>query len=154
MIGSVTFIARLKLTIVNRESAVGEVNFIRRISVLMLLAFWLAATQHCGLEASGIIPCTCQNEQNGCASKGDLDDGCHVVEHSAYKLSGDAVKVPAPELAACDSLLFLRVAFSDAMLEPVVSPVGTIDRPFDWITRWQFARRAALPSRAPSVLCA
>lgn len=120
---------------------------------LLLVALWLPATQHCALEAAGLIPTTCQDEQSG-DTKNGASGGCDTVESGAYKISSDVIKAPVPDMAVCACFLCLHFALIDARVEPVFFPVGASDRPPDWVTTWQFTRRAALPSRAPSLLCA
>lgn len=100
-----------------------------------------------------MIPITCEDEQGACDSTSGAADGCKTVENASYKKATQVLKVPAPNLAECVCFVCYHVALSDSMLEPVVSPLGKTDRPLDWVTTWQFTRRQALPSRAPSFLC-
>lgn len=118
---------------------------------LLLLATWLPATEHCALEAAGFFAETCPD---GCASTPGEKDGCDTVENGAYKLSGDTLKVPAPDLFVCVCQLCLHQIQLDATRE-LVPPSGALfERPHDWVSSWQFVRRAAPPSRAPTLLCA
>jgi hypothetical protein len=118
---------------------------------LLLLAMWLPATEHCALEAAGLIKETCPE---GCASTTEAKDGCDSVENGAYKLSGDALKIPAPYLFVCACHFCLVQIQLDATRE-LVPPSGALfERPHDWVSSWQFVRRAAPPSRAPTLLCA
>ncbi|MBC7368385.1 MAG: hypothetical protein H7343_16510 [Undibacterium sp.] len=124
----------------------------RRIIVAFLLAMlWLPATLHCQLEAAGFIAETCPD---GCAATPDAKDGCDTVENGTYKLSGDAVKVPAPSLFVCPFHFCLVQIQSDATCERVPPSGALFDRPLDWLSSWRFVRRAAPPSRAPTLLCA
>ena len=125
-----------------------------KILILLMAIYWFPITQHCTLEAVGVIPTTCPNEPGGCDKQNGDPDGCDVVENGAYKISSDVVKAPVPDLTVCACFLCLYFAHYVAPVETVFIPVATIDRPLDWVTTWQFARRAALPSRAPSLLCA
>ena len=118
---------------------------------LLLLATWLPATEHCALEAAGLLAETCPD---GCATTSGEKDGCDTVENGAYKLSGNTLKIPAPDLfvGACH-FCFQQIQL-DAMGE-LVPPSGALfERPTDWVSTWQFVRRAAPPSRAPTLLCA
>ncbi len=118
---------------------------------LLLLATWLPATEHCALEAAGVLSNTCSD---GCSDKPGQADGCDTVENGAYKLSGDTLKVPAPDLFACVCHLCLHQIQSDATCELVPAFGALHERPRDWVPSWQFVRRAAPPSRAPTLLCA
>ena len=70
------------------------------------------------------------------------------------KLSGDTLKVPAPDLFVCVCQLCLHQIQLDATRELVPSSAALYARPRDWVPSWQFVRRAAPPSRAPTLLCA
>lgn len=118
---------------------------------LLLLATWLPATEHCALEAAGFFAETCPD---GCAGTPGEKDGCDTVENGAYKLSGDTLKVPAPDLFVCVCQLCLHQIQLDATRELVPSSAALYARPRDWVPSWQFVRRAAPPSRAPTLLCA
>ena len=118
---------------------------------LLLLATWLPATEHCALEAAGFFAETCPD---GCAGTPGEKDGCDTVENGAYKLSGDTLKVPAPDLFVCVCHLCLHQIQSDATFELVPAFGALHERPRDWVPSWQFVRRAAPPSRAPTLLCA
>jgi hypothetical protein len=118
---------------------------------LLLLATWLPATEHCALEAAGLLAETCAD---GCAANPDAKDGCDTVENGAYKLSGDTLKVPVPDLFVCACRLCLHQIQLDATRELVPPPGALFERPTDWVSTWQFVRRAAPPSRAPTLLCA
>ena len=118
---------------------------------LLLLATWLPATEHCALEAAGFLAETCPD---GCAATPGEKDSCDTVENGAYKLSGDTLKVPAPDLFTCAcNFCWIQIQL-DAKRE-LVPPSGALfERPHDWVSSWQFVRRAAPPSRAPTLLCA
>jgi hypothetical protein len=123
-----------------------------KIMALSLIAIWLPATQHCALAAAGVFPKTCDHD---CA-KGEsgTQDGCGTVEDGAYKPSLDWVKVPAPALFATVGHLWAVLPQVGPPCATVISPRESFDRPRDWVSTWQFARRAAPPARAPTVLCA
>lgn len=120
---------------------------------LVLLTLWLPVTQHCNLEAIGLIALECPD---GCtAGAGESKDSCADLETGLYKVTGDLLKAPAPDLLACD--LFLRVDPVDWVTrpEPMLLPAEpSRERPLDWVTTWNFVRRTAPPSRAPSLRCA
>ncbi len=127
----------------------------RRLSRLLsflLLTAWFPVTQHCSLEAAGLLAQGCAD--NCVLAQTHSVDGCGAVEAGLYKASADAIKVPAPELLACDGFFFLQISSLVEFVEPALVPVGAVERPLDWVTMWRFVRRAAPPSRAPAFLCA
>jgi hypothetical protein len=120
----------------------------------VLLALWMPATQHCGLEAADLVTAHVEHVGAGnyCEKSTPCShDGCQIVEELTYKRSGDTLQIPAPDLVAC--ICFVCVHLGDRQLsaEPVI-PVVAIDQPIGWVPTWQFARRAAPLSRAPSTL--
>jgi hypothetical protein len=118
---------------------------------LLLLATWLPASEHCALEAAGIFAETCSD---GCASACAEKDGCDLVENGQYKPSGEILKVPAPDLFVCGCHSCLLRIQLNAARERVLPSGALVERPRDWVPTWQFVRRAAPPSRAPTPLCA
>lgn len=134
---------------------VARVASLRHFVALVLLALWLPTTQHCRLEAAGVIEpeashdtasACCENAGNACAH-----DGCKVVEGSLVKSTHGATKAPAPTLLACASFLCLQSVTPDTSVKPVLA-VTAADRPREWVPAWHFVRRTAPPSRAPSLV--
>lgn len=120
----------------------------------VLLALWLPATQHCGLEAAGLITADSADEPIACCAPTATVcayDSCHVIEQFTPKTANDSLQVQAPDFVACVG--FICVPFVDRELstEPVVSVVAT-DQPISWVPTWHFARRAAPLPRAPAIL--
>lgn len=128
---------------------------------VLLLAFWLVATQHCGLEAAGLfsshsgesaaVGCCASNEhekKSGCVS-----DGCELVESGHYRTDLGA-KLVVPALAPCFCVLCTH--FCVAPPEPEVLLVATdrVELASAWVPVWQFERRAAAPAHAPDPLIA
>ncbi|OHE81172.1 MAG: hypothetical protein A3G75_01020 [Verrucomicrobia bacterium RIFCSPLOWO2_12_FULL_64_8] len=118
---------------------------------LVLVAFWLPATLHCGLEAAGIwtqAGC-CPPEESGasdCAT-----DNCSMIEGGAYFLARGLLNAPAPVLAALAGLCRLTEIAPESIVVLSVSPDRS-GAPPELVRTWQFAARAALPPRAPSTL--
>lgn len=119
-----------------------------RIFALLLLTVWLPVTQHCGLEAAGLIAEQCLGDYgpNPRVSK----DGCAMVENGAFESAMAALRALAPDwIAAGDfprlELVVLAMAGHDAG-----RPAPAYARPLDWVTTWQFVQRAAPSPRAPS----
>lgn len=125
----------------------------RMIVAVCLLASWLVASQHCGLEAAGLLAAHDDSAPVANCSEGScacVHDSCHQVEEAGYRLDSRAAKLPTPTLAD-DAWLICQCL---ALREPVVAchiPTRTLmERPLDWVPTWQFVQRAALSPRAPS----
>lgn len=124
----------------------------RRLSTficVLFLAMWLAATQHCNLEAAGLIEKNCEED---CGLSMANSDGCTVVESASYKAASPCVKAPSPDLQVVALFLFVQVSSLADAAEPISGSVASIERPRDWVTSWHFVRRAAPLSRAPSLV--
>jgi hypothetical protein len=114
----------------------------------------MPATQHCGLEAAGLIAAhgehggnaTCCETSTPCSH-----DGCEIVEGVAFKPTLDSLQVSAPDLVACTCFLCLQLVYRDLSAEPV-TPVVAVEESQAWVPVWHFVRRAAPLSRAPSIL--
>lgn len=123
---------------------------ISRLLALALLAIWLPATQHCGLEAVGAIDFQCASDCT--ASAAASGDGCRIVEQGRCRVGEDEVKARAPTPAAVLSTFALALSSLAPEGRDSFFPTGAQARPQDWILNWQFTRRAAPPSRAPTLL--
>ena len=119
---------------------------------LLLLAVWLPATQHCVLDAAGVITKSCSD--NPGVGENHAKDACVTVESSAYKASADTLKVSAPDLVAVICFLCLQREPAATPPPSVILPAGSLDRPRDWVSTWQFVQRAAPSPRAPSLTLA
>lgn len=113
-------------------------------------------TQHCDLEAAGLL--TVEVTHTAMANCGEPASshcahhtGGNAVEGNLLKQSNDTVKVPTPSLVACTCFLCLQLWTPQFAVEPTLG-VAESDRPQDWVPVWQFVRRAAPLSRAPSLL--
>lgn len=125
----------------------------RTFFALFLAALWLPATQHCDLEAAGMLSAHC-DQPAGMQGTGADDhcagDGCDVVESGGYKVSSNTAKVSAPTLAVLACLFT-----GDSLSHPAETSAGTLlgsdhGHPVEWVPTWQFVQRAALSPRAPS----
>jgi hypothetical protein len=129
-------------------------QFRNKLFAVVVMAVWLFATQHCGLEAAGLFAAHDeQAEDTGCcAAKGGCDnDGCATVEDGEYRPDQRSVMIPAPALSADFLLSGCDVALAPPRSSECELVRAAIDRPHDWVTTWQFVQRAALSPRAPSV---
>ena len=129
------------------------VKAFRNAIALLLLALWLPATQHCDLEAAGVMawderghthaesPCkqSCEN------------DVCPTVEGASYSAASHLLRVLPPDV-------FVVLSLIDLLPAPLViedqEAFFTGDPPeLQKILRtWQFSRRTALPARAPDLI--
>lgn len=120
----------------------------------VLLALWLPATQHCGLEAAGLITADSADEPIACCAPTATVcayDSCHVIEQFAPKTANDSLQVPTPDFVACACLLCIQLLDRELSAAADVSIVAT-DQPMGWVPTWHFARRAAPLPRAPAIL--
>lgn len=126
---------------------------IRIFVALFLAAFWLLATQHCGLEAVGLLVQGCEKAdgQHGCNGTEHAADGCQIVESPTYKASNAQVKVPAPLLVACFCLDCFTAAERTRTVVPETPSWRYAERPRDWVPSRNFVQRVALAPRAPSL---
>lgn len=125
-----------------------------KIIALLLLTLWLPATQHCGLEAAGVIgtevdchdagSCDTETEQKAC----DLDN-CQTIEDAAYKAKQTYVQLAAPVELVCSCCL--DVISPETSLVSLISPARS-DAPPELAPSWQFITRAAPAPRAPGSL--
>ncbi len=118
----------------------------------LALALWLWGTQHCTLEAAGVLHHASETT-SACNTDGGghcVADGCDTVENGAYRVSDSAVNVPAPEATCPDCCLCLAL-LAPLAEEPVCfATITPVARDLNWVPAWHFARRTAPPSRAPS----
>lgn len=133
-----------------------SVRPLRRALALCMVACWLLATQHCALEAAGVLEVGCgeMDGQHDCNTTEHSNDGCRTVEGGGYKLTNGPVKVSSPQLVCYLCLVCLDAAEAASRLA-VEPPFWHIaERPPEWVPTWHFAQRAALSPRAPSLILA
>lgn len=115
----------------------------KSILTLCLLAVWLPATAHCGLEAVGLVPLDecCESAPNGDHKS---DNACKVLEDSGYKAEC-AAKLPSPpEIFVI--LATITVLPSTVVMDGLEIVQGTFETHF----LPQFVIQTALPIRGPS----
>lgn len=117
----------------------------------LALALWLWGTQHCTLEAAGVLDefgltTACDSDESGRCTT----DDCDTLESGAYRVADTSIHVPAPEALGLDCSLCLALLAPPA--EEPACFATTLPVPLDlsWVPAWHFARRAAPPARAPS----
>lgn len=124
---------------------------LRRTCCFLLLAVWLAATQHCGLTAAGIELLAHADHPSDACTTSCADDACPAVEGVSHPAGPSSPRLPPPEAVLADLGAILLVPISEA--EP--SGVGLDRAPpeVEAIPRtWRFERRSALPARAPDLV--
>lgn len=129
---------------------------VRQLSLACLaLVLWLWGTQHCTLEAAGVLDdvglsAPCESDRSGhCAT-----DGCDTVENGAYRTADATIQVPAPEAICPDCCLCLALLAPRAEEFVCFATVAPVVSDLSWVPVWHFERRMAAPSRAPSPLLA
>lgn len=122
----------------------------RRLIALLLVALWLPATQHCGLEAAGVWMLSGESAES-CCDHGDdcCADACAAVEDGRYTPHASSLKVSPPALLDWAGAFDLSVI----VVPPKENGAGTEsqERPQEWTRDWHFVRRAAYPPRAPAL---
>lgn len=125
------------------------------LTVLFSLTLWLGATQHCNLEAAGILtPHAESGPENGCCAGTDdgcAADGCESVENGAFRNGSDGATLDVPVFSCCDFLVCLNLDPRPAEVAASSAWLTDFERPLDWVPTWQFVQRAALSPRAPSL---
>ena len=142
------------LTAIRRATKKRPVSWFNKIIALALLALWVPATQHCDLEAIGLIAVHTDHQDNATCSESHSpcpSENCQVIEDGSYNPSATLAKAPSPSLIACIFSLCLQPAALDALHEPV-TPVVARENPLSWVPTRHFVRGAAPQPRAPSVL--
>ena len=110
----------------------------------LLLALWLPATLHCALEAADLknpFLTHAESHHDGHPA----DEVMHPLDQLAYKAETPSLIISPPIAALVIQMLVVPppVELSGAKRLPsVAEPPGLIPS-------WSFARRAALPARAP-----
>ena len=127
----------------------------RRIIAALLLALWLPATLHCHLESAGVsdlFACTGDHHDSSCTDRGEPNrDACDVVETASFRLADHTAVAPAP-LLCVDLLVFVPLLPALELTPPATGVSDLIASPPEVARTWHFAARAALPSRAPSLV--
>ena len=118
--------------------------------VVVLLACWLPATTHCAMEAANMVPPTCCENPAAPADDSDDEHGAPHCSEWENRLSAaqETIAAKEPVLTCCEFLLALTCV-------PEPDSVALTTRheensPPVWRTTWHFARRTALPVRAPA----
>lgn len=119
--------------------------------MIALLAVWLPATLHCGLESSDLLPpelaATCDESTDGHCSI----DLCTVIEADFSHSGSVLLKAPSPAAPICLYLIELADPDLDLSSRPKLAAGGS-EGTVPWMPVRHFVQRAAPLSRAPSAL--
>jgi len=123
----------------------------RRLVAVLLLALWLPATQHCDLEAAGVMGLDHEHHGESAEHAPCPDHACHTLEEIGWVKDFDSVRVLPP---CALPLLDLLITLSATPLKSQWAYSGIVTDAAPELLRlsrtWVFTRRAAWPSRAPS----
>lgn len=132
-------------------------NRLRIMIAVLLAALWLPATQHCGLEAAGLLADQCGDGRGptDCVANGNCaNDDCGTLEGGDYRSDVAPLKLSSPQWFTCVFLLSEAIAATPAEPDSAPTAGDALDRPREWVPGWQFERRAAAPAHAPDTLIA
>lgn len=123
-----------------------------RLLCFLLALAWVPVTQHCELEALGVIASQCNSagHADGHSCRGDT---CDAVESGAYKPASGDLKLASPVLLACTFTMVAGLAATIPPVADIPAPTAT-EPPRELRPTWQFVHRAAPLSRAPSAIAA
>ena len=125
-----------------------------KLAALLLATLWLPATMHCQLESLGLetlFACADQPAETA-HTEGDTcaDDGCQTIESGKFAITKSKLN-----LSQLSALAFVYVACFPHPALPAPAPeifAVRQEKTLPLQRTWQFARRAALPARAPDTL--
>lgn len=121
--------------------------------MILLLAVWFGATQHCGLEAAGFFAGHHDGKTGACCGtvpEACAVDSCETAEGDFFNPNRSDAKSMAPVLAVADAFVFLcSLAPPEAVRDPVWLP--DVDNDDARAHTWHFVQRAAPSPRAPAL---
>jgi hypothetical protein len=122
-----------------------------KIVSFFLISLWLPATSHCQLESLGldaIFSCPEQSSHDNHAGENPCHkDSCQLVESGQFSLSPSRIIPALTPLSVC---VFVHCLLHVAPSQPSCEIFAVRqDETLPMQRIWQFARRAALPARAP-----
>ncbi len=124
----------------------------QRFLAFVLLALWMPVTSHCSI--SSVFDWIGQACEQTSAHESDThsphSDACELLEGGDFQPSALSPLTPAPSLSVLSCLARLHARLLDEA-RPLAPPASSRDDPADWVPRWVFSARAALPARAPSL---
>jgi hypothetical protein len=121
------------------------------LTVFLLLALWLPATNHCELTAADLVG---QAEGGHCSMPCDTNcepDLCSIIEGDAYSMAAIELRILPPSVSL-ETCLLLLFATPEVDVRPPVPFVCAPPELESLHRTWSFVRRAAPLARAPSLL--
>jgi hypothetical protein len=119
------------------------VNWLKQTLVLLLLATWLPAANHCFLETAGLVSDECDTTQNTATPSSDpCDTGCKLAEQTGFKVTQQKFHAQIP-------LVITFVEIPEHLPKVSVRPL-IHNWPTENFRLPQFVLATALPIRAPS----
>ncbi len=140
-----------RLTIPSRAANCPTVSRLTKLAALLLATLWLPATLHCQLESLGLetlFACADQPAKTAHTDGGTCsDDDCQSIESGQFAVTKSKVGMSQLTALAC-----VYVACFQQLAPPAPAPEFFAihqEKTLPLQRTWQFARRAALPARAP-----
>lgn len=130
------------------------ISRLTKFAALLLATLWLPVTLHCQLEGLGLDALfACDGQPVGTAHTADgdcADDGCQTIESGKFTIAKSKL-----DLSLLPGLACVCVACFQHLAPPAPAPeifAVRQDETLPLQRTWQFARRAAPLSRAPSLV--
>ena len=125
-----------------------------KVIALLLATLWLPATVHCQLEGVGLNSLFACADTAADVAHADgsecADDACQTLESGQVAVSKSRIDAASLALLACTCHFCLfEISAPEAVTE--IFAVHQ-EKTLPLQRTWQFARRAALPARAPDTL--
>jgi hypothetical protein len=129
------------------------VRFLRKTLLVLTALLWLPVSSHCQLEViPGLEFLSCcshagktPHQDNDCKT-----DGCENVESGFYKTEDRSPDASHPVSVVMPAIL-VALLWDASLPIPAGSNLDVSQPPPELSKVWQFASRAALPVRAPSI---
>ncbi len=127
---------------------------LRKLAALFLVALWLPATLHCQLEGLGLdalFACADQPAETAHANDDACnDDACQTIESGEFVVTKSKLDLSLLPALACVCVACFQHLAPPASAQEFFAVRQDETLPLQ--RTWQFARRAALPARAPDSL--
>lgn len=120
-----------------------------KLVALFLVALWLPATMHCAMEAAGV---TRGDHHSSSCQDMCKDDTCHTIEGVSFTKTSNTLRALPPAVSSLYLCLLNLLPPPVLVDQSAANPAGDPPEIQALDHTWQFARRAALPARAPDVV--
>ncbi len=125
-----------------------------KITLFLLLAIWLPATNHCDFEALDVAGISDGEHCPLACGEHGTRDACSVIEGDSFSRTADLrLVLTAPQTSQSLGFDVFSLFVSVPKLEPSV-PTSAAEFPelLAKLRSWSFDRRASAPARAPNRL--